>query len=354
MHSIIRPRRLFASGGSRLSSNAAKLWYALGKVLAREDGLIVITGGLAERVDSPGARTADRAMIEGFMEGLRARGIAARDRIETFLPDPELDWNGLRRFELGRVQMLTNRTAQSRRFRMVQSADVVISIEGETGTRSVLDVALAIERPILPLPFGSGVSAKVWCKERTEILNSFEMSERDALDWEQVRLAELNEDEITTFAGRVCTQLLFGFTRMCFVIMPFGSDLDPVYERAICPALKAHRLQPVRTDKHVPAGNVITAIRNGLRHCFCAIADTTGDRPNVMYELGMAHAQDKPVIMLRRSERGEDPSIPPFDLQGESILFYSEDMDDLRIRLEAAIAGVRGTTPSVGPTDRHA
>jgi predicted Rossmann-fold nucleotide-binding protein len=353
LHSVIRPRRLFASGGSRLSSNAAKLWYALGKALASEDGLVVITGGLAERVDSPGARPADRAIIEGFMEGLRARGIVARERIETFLPDPELDWNVLRRFELGRVQVLTNRTAQSRRFRMVQSADVVISIEGETGTRSVLDVALAIERAILPLPFGSGVSANVWHEERAEILNSFEMSERDALAWERVRLAELNEDEITALAERVRAHLLRGFTRMCFVIMPFGSDLDPVYERAICPALKAHSLQPVRTDKHVPAGNVIAAIRNGLRHCFCAIADTTGDRPNVMYELGIAHAQDKPVIMLRRSDPDGEPSIPPFDVQGESILSYSEDMNDLRRRLEAAIAGVRGTTPTSRPAEHH-
>ena len=60
------------------------------------------------------------------------------------LPDPKLDWNNLTRFEVGRVEILRNRSAQARRFRMVYSSDVVIAIEVERGTRSVLDVALAI------------------------------------------------------------------------------------------------------------------------------------------------------------------------------------------------------------------
>jgi hypothetical protein len=103
----------------------------------------------------------------------------------------------------------------------------------------------------------------------------------------------------------------------------------------------------VRTDRLVFAGNVIEAIRDGLRHCYFVIADTSGDNPNVMYELGMAHAERKPAILLRRI--GADGKLPkvPFDFQTESIIAYGNDMDDLRRRLEAAIAVVCGKIRSI-------
>ena len=347
MNTAIRPLRLFVSGGSRLTPKAGLLWERLGRLLAAEDGLVVITGGLDERTDSPGVRAADRAMVDGVLEGLGQRGIAAQERIETFLPDPRLDWGKLKRFQIGRVQSLTNRNAQARRFKMVHSADVVISIEGDTGTRSVLDVALAIERPILPLPVGDGTSAKTWKDERAAICESFRITQLEAEEFEATQLATLSETEIRALAERVRSCLMRGFTRTCFVIMPFGKDYNSVYDEAIRPALECHGLQPVRTDRQVLAGNLIAAIRDGLRHCYFAIADTSGDRPNVMYELGMAHAGGKPVILLRRLGRSGKFSRLPFDLQTESTLSYSEDLGDLKRRLDAAIGVIRGNIRSV-------
>jgi hypothetical protein len=351
MNATFRPLRLFVTGGSRLSPKAALLWRELGNLLAAEDGLVLITGGLDGLKDSPDARTADRAIVDGFLEGSRQRGIAGQKRVETFLPDPKLDWSELKRFEVGRVHLLTNRTAQSRRFRMVHSADVIVSIEGRTGTRSVLDVALAIERPILPLPFGKGVSATVWQEERAGICEWFQIPREDADEFDRISIESMDEAEIRSLAERVRSCLMRGFTRTCFVIMPFGKEHDSVYEVAICPALAAQGLQPVRTDRHVPTGNVIAAIRDGLRHCLVAIADTTGDRPNVMYELGMAHADDKPVVLLRKLGLDGKFSPPPFDLQTESIISYSDDLDDLRRHLETAIAVVRGKMRGVNEVD---
>jgi hypothetical protein len=66
MKTIIRPRRLLASGGGRLSPNAALLWQELGRLLAKEDGLVVMTGGLDHRRDSPDYRSADRAIVDGM------------------------------------------------------------------------------------------------------------------------------------------------------------------------------------------------------------------------------------------------------------------------------------------------
>lgn len=106
MKKIARPRRLFVSGGSQLSPNAALLWRELGVLLAAKDGLTLITGGLKSIANAPDGQTADRMMTEGFLEGLRQHHVDAFERIETMLPDPKLDWNNLTRFEVGRVEIL--------------------------------------------------------------------------------------------------------------------------------------------------------------------------------------------------------------------------------------------------------
>jgi hypothetical protein len=57
-----------------------------------------------------------------------------------------------------------------------------------------------------------------------------------------------------------------------------------------------------------------------------AIADTTGDRPNVMYELGRAHAHEKPVVLLRCAGPAEVDS-PPFDPRTESVILLQRRHD---------------------------
>ena len=338
MNNIIHPRRLFVSGGSRLSENAALLWKELGRLLALENSLVVITGGLDSRHDTPSVNTVDKMIVDGMMTVLERKGLLPDDYIETFLPDILKDSNKLIRFKAGRVHIMKNRNAQSRRFSMVQSADVVVSVEGEGGTRSVLDVALAIERPILPLPFGGGTSKEAWDAQREDILNWFQISKDEANFFENISLEKLTKSEIQALSIRVRNCLLRGFTPGCFVIMRFHENSDPVFDEAISPALKANGFQPWRTDRSVFSGDLIAAIHDGLRHCHFVIADTTDDRPNVMYELGFAHASNKTVILLRQSNPNGSNSKPPFDFQNHSILNYTNDLDDLRRRLENAIA----------------
>jgi len=342
MNNPIRPRRLFVSGASRLSQNAALLWRELGRLLAAEDGLVVITGGLQQRLDDPAALTADRAIVDGMSPVLHARGTAADEHIETVLPDAQHDWNKLIRFKEGRIRILQNRNAQSRRFSMVHAADVVISVEGEKGTRSVLDMALAIERPVLPLPCGGGASKEVWDAQRDDILKWFQIGTGEAEVFERSTLAELNETQVRELAGRVHACLMRGFTQGCFVIMRFHEDSDPVFDEAIRPALETHGFQSWRTDRAVPTGDVVAAIRDGINHCYFAIVDTTDDRPNVMYELGLAHAAQKPVILLRRNNADGSMPRPPFDFQTQSIIKYGDNLAELRRQLEAAIGVLTG------------
>jgi hypothetical protein len=342
MRTHVHPHRLFVSGGSQLSAPAALLWNELGRRLASESGLVVVTGGLLRRRDSPRKKPADWAIVEGVLAGLERNGVPPRDRIETVLPDGAKDWDEVERFHVGQVRIQEHRNSQSRRFSMVNESEVVISIEGNKGTRSVLDVALAIERPILPLPFGGKASAEFWDVHRSEICRWFKIPKASAKRFERTKLKDLDPVRIRTLAAEVHKIVMNGFARSCFVIMPFQRHHDAVYEDAICPALDAHGLHPVRTDKHIVTGNVIAAIREGLQHCYFTIADTTGNRPNVLYELGMAHGMGKPAILLRRQERKKGDAAP-FDIRVEQMLSYpGRNMGKLRRRLIDAIARLRG------------
>jgi predicted Rossmann-fold nucleotide-binding protein len=347
MSSVLRPRRLLACGGSKLTDQAIALWDEVGRQLSKEEGLVLITGGLASRTDDPGSTTADLAIANGFEAGLQAGGIEINERIETYLPGPGLDVPKLKRFVKGKKRVLQNRNLQSRRFRMVFDADVVISIEGSSGTRSILDLALAIDRPVFPVPCGGKASFDTWNSVTDEIRKTFRLTEAEVETLDNTRLGSLGPEEICNLAHTVCACLMRGFTPQCFVIMPFHNEFDPVYTDAIEPALTRFGLKPVRTDRDIATGNLVEAIRYGIQHCYFAVADTTGDRANVMYELGMAHAQAKQVILLRRSGL-KDIDRTPFDLLTESVIFYALDnLKELQAQIESAVHKITGRTPNM-------
>ena len=289
--------------------------------------------------------TADLSIVQGMLPVLEQRGRPIDAHLETFLPDRERDPHREHRFEVGNIRRFNNRSSQSRRFSMVQSADVVVSIEGARGTRSVLDVALALERPALPLPFEGrsdrtrdGASCSTWKSEHGLIQRWFRLGASEVSHFDSIVLNELDAPAIQSLAQVVFQCLVRGFTQGCFVIMRFHEDTDPFYETVIAPALRVHGFEAWRTDRSVTSGDVVQAIRDGIEHCYFALVDTTGDRPNVMYELGLAHAARKPVILLRKLN--PDGSLPktPFDFQTHSILYYSDNWDDIRTRLEGAIS----------------
>lgn len=112
--------------------------------------------------------------------------------------------------------------------------------------------------------------------------------------------------------------------KRCFVISPIGLPdsearemADDVLDYIIAPALAELDIMPVRADKLAEPGKIteqmIAAI---LDYDFC-IADLSGHNPNVFYELALAQAAERPVVILKRL--GE--SIP-FDVKDYRLLEY--------------------------------
>lgn len=99
--------------------------------------------------------------------------------------------------------------------------------------------------------------------------------------------------------------------------MPFGGYFDSYYEDIITKAVEESGFTPLRADKVYNTQAIIKDIFTLIKQSSFLIADATGKNPNVSYELGVAHALKKPVIII--SQTLEDI---PFDLKHLRILLY--------------------------------
>ena len=103
-----------------------------------------------------------------------------------------------------------------------------------------------------------------------------------------------------------------------FVIMPFDGDFDAVYERFIVPTLEEKGFVVSRADTQLQMENILRSIIRGINESDLIIADLTIPNANVSYELGLAHALNKPVVLLT-----EEIGALPFDLRSYRVIEYS-------------------------------
>jgi hypothetical protein len=67
-----------------------------------------------------------------------------------------------------------------------------------------------------------------------------------------------------------------------------------------------------------------------------SIVDLSGTNSNVYYELGLAHAMDKNVIMIVRKEGAEPPPLP-FDLANYRVIPYEDNIKGGRLLKEELV-----------------
>lgn len=109
-----------------------------------------------------------------------------------------------------------------------------------------------------------------------------------------------------------------GSTDSCFVMMPFASPLGGYYETLYKPAIEKAGLQAVRADAEIfGAGKIMDQVWAGIRRAKVLVAELTSRNPNVFYELGLAHALKKPVVLVSSNE--DDV---PFDLKHIRVIYY--------------------------------
>jgi len=136
-------------------------------------------------------------------------------------------------------------------------------------------------------------------------------------------------------ASRVVVQLE-EVTNSCFVVMPFHPLYEAEYEGVIKPAVEEAGLTCVRGDEIYTRQAIVQDIWHSVRKARLVVAELSGRNPNVMYEIGLAHAIGKPIILLTRNE--EDV---PFDLRALRYVYYDPNNPfwggDLRSELTRVI-----------------
>lgn len=102
-----------------------------------------------------------------------------------------------------------------------------------------------------------------------------------------------------------------------FVVMQFTPPYNELYSDVIVPVCKELGLTVVRADETFEPGLIIADITQNIIEAKVIIADITPQNPNVYYEVGYAHALNKPTILI-----AEKPTQLPFDVSPYRVLFY--------------------------------
>lgn len=110
----------------------------------------------------------------------------------------------------------------------------------------------------------------------------------------------------------------------CFVIMPISDKdgytqghFDKVYEQIFKPAITKAGFEPYRVDENKISDSIINKIFDAVQNSPMALCDLSSRNPNVLYELGLRQAYDKPVVLVQ-DERTEKI----FDVAGINTVFY--------------------------------
>ncbi len=104
-----------------------------------------------------------------------------------------------------------------------------------------------------------------------------------------------------------------------FAAMPFSPEFDDTFEIAIQGAATENNLYAIRVDRENFAEDVVSNIKNQIKNSIGCIADLSGSRPNVLFELGCALALNKKDIQICST----DIKNLPFDVRNNPTMQYS-------------------------------
>lgn len=113
---------------------------------------------------------------------------------------------------------------------------------------------------------------------------------------------------------------------LAFVLVPFHMDYIQTYEIIKSTCIKAKMIAMKGDEEFVPK-DVLQHIVKCIVKSRIVIANLDGRNPNVFYELGIAHALNKPTILIAHIN-----TEVPFDLKNQYLVLYKNE-NELKERL---------------------
>lgn len=134
--------------------------------------------------------------------------------------------------------------------------------------------------------------------------------------------------------------------KLSFVLMPFAEEFRPIYDEIVKPVVEQFGLNCVRADDLYGSKAIIEDIWKLINEAKIIIADVTGKNANVFYEIGLAHAVGKEVIIISQAIEHV-----PFDLRHLRCFIYRDSVAGFRrleSQLQQALSTIDGLT-KLGP-----
>jgi hypothetical protein len=149
-------------------------------------------------------------------------------------------------------------------------------------------------------------------------------------NWEQAYVGlgypSLHQIAEITNVSKVITPYNFGTPsnlrksdlRYLFVVMPFDDKLNPIaslIKKKVAPSLD--NIKAKRGDDLSSPTIIMADVWNLIYQAHAIIADCTGQNANVFYEIGLAHAIGKEVILITQNKKDI-----PFDISNIRYITY--------------------------------
>ena len=132
-----------------------------------------------------------------------------------------------------------------------------------------------------------------------------------------------------------------------FVLMPFDDEFDNIYDFLISDPFSEAGYDVQRADEIIHQENILASIIDSIVNSHLIVADLSTSNPNVYYELGLAHACGKNVILIT-----QEITEVPFDLRSYRIITYDTSnftrMNKARQDIEKLIEDVQSGKAKFG------
>ncbi|HEY9049917.1 MAG TPA: hypothetical protein VIQ03_00135 [Gammaproteobacteria bacterium] len=128
----------------------------------------------------------------------------------------------------------------------------------------------------------------------------------------QVGLFSISESDVEFRNFKIVNQ-----KPKAFVVMQFSAPYNDVYSEVIKTVCDEEMIDVLRIDEESGPGLIIADIVKSIIDANVIIAEISPSNPNVFYEVGYAHALNKPTILI--AEKGTKL---PFDVSPFRTLFY--------------------------------
>ncbi|KAF6636532.1 hypothetical protein H6F38_04640 [Paenibacillus sp. EKM208P] len=140
--------------------------------------------------------------------------------------------------------------------------------------------------------------------------------------------------------------------KSCFIVMPISDaegyekgHFSRVYEHIIKPACELAGFEPIRADDVKHTNAIILDIIKKIIEADMVVCDLSSRNPNVLYELGIRHAFNLPVVLIK------DTITPrPFDISALRDVPYDPSLriDTVSIAINAVSEALKETFEQKG------